>query len=206
MSELCTPLTLLTLINQPDYELTIRTKIRYTSELASGLAYLHSQGLAHLDVKPANALLTYQGHLKLADFGCCTRTDEDKDPVLGTVGYQAPEVLRGEAPTSYSDVFSLGVTIWHLLTRSHPYQGIHPHVVLYQVVHLGHRPPDHHQDLWSAKSSLETLLQHLAEMCWGEEPQQRPSSTTLCRTLTAMLLCSPGTQETYSLVSKLLNL
>lgn len=53
--------------------------------------------------------------------------------VLGTVRYQAPEVLRGGVGGSHSDVFSLGVTIWHLLTRSLPYQGLHPHIVIYQA-------------------------------------------------------------------------
>lgn len=53
--------------------------------------------------------------------------------VLGTVRYQAPEVLRGEAGGSHSDVFSLGVTTWHLLTRTLPYDGLHPHIVIYQV-------------------------------------------------------------------------
>ena len=53
--------------------------------------------------------------------------------VLGTVRYQAPEVLRGEVGGSHSDVFSLGVTTWHLLTRTLPYHGLHPHIVIYQV-------------------------------------------------------------------------
>ncbi|XP_069167543.1 proto-oncogene serine/threonine-protein kinase mos-like [Procambarus clarkii] len=165
---------------------------RYTSELASGLAYLHSHDLVHLDVKPANALLTRHGHLKLADFGCCARIDNDEDPVLGTVVYQAPEVLRGGAAGPHSDVFSLGVTIWHMLTRSTPYQGIHPHVVLFQVVHLRHRPTDHHpQESTHTTTTLEALLWHLARSCWAEEPEDRPAVSDLCRTLNAMIMLSP---------------
>lgn len=53
--------------------------------------------------------------------------------MLGTVRYQAPEVLRGDVGGSHSDVFSLGVTTWHLLTRTLPYHGLHPHIVIYQV-------------------------------------------------------------------------
>ena len=53
--------------------------------------------------------------------------------VLGTVYYQAPEVLRGKGYSDRSDIFSLGVTAWHLLTLTQPFHGLHPHVVLYQV-------------------------------------------------------------------------
>ncbi|KAK7058699.1 hypothetical protein SK128_009165, partial [Halocaridina rubra] len=88
----------------------------------------------HLDVKPANVLVTRDGHLRLADYGCCSPLDEDitDQHVLGTVSYQAPEVLRGKGGSDRSDVFSLGVTMWHLLTLVPPYHGLHPHVVLYK--------------------------------------------------------------------------
>ncbi|XP_071539086.1 uncharacterized protein [Panulirus ornatus] len=184
VSELCTPHTLLTLINDPSLNLSASVKVRYTCHLARGLSYLHSQGLAHLDVKPANALLTSLGHLKLTDFGCCTRLGQADDPVLGTVGYQAPEVLRGEVGGTYSDMFSLGVTIWHLLTRTSPYQGLHPHVIIYQVARLRHRPTDHQQREDCAPSTtLEALLLRLAERCWAENPQDRPSAKAVCSIL-----------------------
>ncbi|XP_042892630.1 serine/threonine-protein kinase RIM15-like [Penaeus japonicus] len=132
VSELCTPRTLLTLINDPAITLHARDKVRYIRELASGLTYLHAQGIVHRDVKPANALLDSRGRTRLTDFGCSSRPGQDEVAVIGTVPYQAPEVLRGGMGCSRSDVFSLGVTTWHLLTRHAPFEGLHHHVVLYQ--------------------------------------------------------------------------
>lgn len=79
--------------------------------------------------------------------------------MLGTVRYQAPEVLRGGVGGSHSDVFSLGVTIWHLLTRSLPYEGLHPHIVIYQAS----------AELWCVHSVM-TLISNL-QISGGSEKQ-----------------------------------
>lgn len=63
---------------------------RFSQELANGLAFLHTHGLVHLDVKPANVLLTHQFRLKLSDFGCCTQVNRIGNPVcvvISDVGY-----------------------------------------------------------------------------------------------------------------------
>ncbi|XP_064113120.1 uncharacterized protein LOC135219892 isoform X2 [Macrobrachium nipponense] len=158
VNELCAPHTLLTLINDPNIILTARDKVRFIGEIANGLAYLHSQDIVHLDVKPANTLLSQTGHVKLADFGCCTKLyAERNEHVLGTINYQAPEVLRGKEITDRCDVFSLGITAWHLLTQVMPFQGTHPHVIIYQVTKLFHRPVDHFPVLINSYTLLEQL-------------------------------------------------
>ncbi|XP_050735809.1 uncharacterized protein LOC127008168 isoform X2 [Eriocheir sinensis] len=190
VSELCLPHTLLTLINDTSLTLTSEMRVRYMLDVSRGLAHLHAHGLAHRDLKPGNVLLTHSGHLKIADFGCCARLGlQDDDIVLGTVRYQAPEVLRGGVGGSHSDVFSLGVTIWHLLTRSLPYQGLHPHIVIYQVAYLNHRPPDH-QLHPGPRTFLDAVLWRLAHTCWSEEHTLRPTAAALCRNLTLLHLAS----------------
>ncbi|XP_069970153.1 serine/threonine-protein kinase mos-like [Penaeus vannamei] len=188
VSELCTPRTLLSLINDTGIALVAREKVRYIQELASGLTYLHAQGIVHRDVKPANALLDTGGRLRLADFGCSSGPGRDEVAVIGTVPYQAPEVLRGGMGCGRSDIFSLGVTAWHLITRRAPFEGLHHHVVLYQVTCLHHRPP-HHIPLSPSPSLLEVLLARLASRCWAEEPKERPDALTLVSILGA-LSCS----------------
>ncbi|XP_066988080.1 uncharacterized protein [Macrobrachium rosenbergii] len=193
VNELCAPYTLLTLINDPSIILSARDKVRFIGEIANGLTYLHSQNIVHLDVKPANTLLSQTGHVKLADFGCCADLCAEKNElVLGTINYQAPEVLRGEEITDRCDVFSLGITAWHLLTQVMPFQGIHPHVIIYQVTKLFHRPVDHFPILISSYTLLEQLLNGIAERCWAEDPEQRPSASVLSANLTA-LYHSPAT-------------
>ncbi|XP_068216774.1 uncharacterized protein [Palaemon carinicauda] len=193
VSELCTPYTLLTLIHEPNIMLTARDKVRFIGEIANGLSYLHSQNLVHLDVKPANVLLAHTGHVKLADFGCCLELyGERNEHVLGTINYQAPEVLRRKEITDRSDVFALGVTAWHLLTQVVPFQGIHPHVIIYKVTKLLHRPVDHFPVHVSSYTLLEQLLNSIAVRCWAEDPKQRPSASVVSANLAALYL-SPAT-------------
>ncbi|KAK4303665.1 hypothetical protein Pmani_024335 [Petrolisthes manimaculis] len=98
VSELCTTLTLLTLINDTSHSITTSTKIRFTHELAKGLSFLHNEGLVHLDVKPANVLLTRHFHLKLADFGCCSAEVINTKPVSCYATHATPLLLHQTSP------------------------------------------------------------------------------------------------------------
>lgn len=107
-----------------------RTVVRIYRELCEALAFLHEQGVVHRDVKLENVLVDSSGHLHLADFGISRIFDEDfrhqiamtttsggdKVPIMGSVGYLAPEVKRGEPATPASDAWALGVLVFRLLT------------------------------------------------------------------------------------------
>lgn len=60
--------------------------------------------------------------------------------MIGTIAYQAPEILQGSVGCAKSDVFSFGVTMWHVLHRTQPYEGLHPHVIAYNVTRVNLRP------------------------------------------------------------------
>jgi serine/threonine-protein kinase len=108
--------------------------VQWFSELCRALAYIHSQGVVHRDIKLNNILLAPERHVYLSDFGISKirdekfRTDVDvtrtfvtgaatgEKIVMGTAGYMAPEVLRGEEVTPAADVYSLGVVFFKLLT------------------------------------------------------------------------------------------
>ncbi|XP_047741237.1 uncharacterized protein LOC108671859 isoform X2 [Hyalella azteca] len=195
ISELCSPTNLHTLVHSTA-ELTIKQKLRFLGELASGVTFLHEQGFVHRDVKPANAFLTYGGTIKLGDFGCCGDLSGDMSPVIGTIAYQAPEILQGESGSEKSDVFSLGVTMWHVLHRTVPYCGIHPHVIAYNVTRTGMRPDApwplerNSEDTSHCKKLdlLETMLTMLARKCWHQQSSERLSTTSVCRSLAILYL------------------
>ena len=99
---------------------------RIVAQVASALDAAHAHGLVHRDVKPANVLVTPEDHAYLTDFGLTKQLKSDPEATrtgltLGTLDYIAPEQIRGEAIGSYTDVYSLGCMLTHLLTGEVPF-------------------------------------------------------------------------------------
>lgn len=101
---------------------------RIAEALLEGLACLHREDIVHRDVKPSNVLFDAAGVPKLADFGTLSAMDEAGDLTatnltVGTPAYMSPEQVRGEEPAPQSDLYSLGVTLYHLLVGKRPFEG-----------------------------------------------------------------------------------
>ncbi|XP_017269535.1 proto-oncogene serine/threonine-protein kinase mos [Kryptolebias marmoratus] len=162
---------------------------RYSADIAAGLRFLHSHGLVHLDIKPANVLLSSAGVCKIADFGCSIKLDRDCEVssmgphvshVCGTYTHRAPELLRGQQVSPKADIFSFGITLWQLLTREPPYAGDRQHVQ-YAVVAQHLRPSlrDHPVFLSEQGRRCAALLGR----CWSAEARCRPSAQDLLNLL-----------------------
>ncbi len=93
-------------------------------DLCRALAAVHAAGLVHGDVKAQNVVREQGGRIVLMDFGAGRAQGADVAGVAGTPMYLAPEVLAGEPPTIQSDLYSLGVLLFHVLTRAYPYAGV----------------------------------------------------------------------------------
>ena len=125
------------LLARNDHKLPPEVALQVTLELAEALDCAHGQGVVHRDLKPSNILVTEDGHVKIADFGVAklnlaTRTLAGR--TLGTPAYMSPEQLNDEAVDGRSDLFSLGVVLYTILTGYRPFQGNSAMTVAYKVV------------------------------------------------------------------------
>ncbi len=117
-------------------KLTPLRALQLAEEVASALDYAHSQGVTHRDIKPGNILLTEDGHAKIADFGIAKLNLAHftiPGKVLGTPAYMAPEQLSGEGADGRSDLFSLGVILYAMVTGHSPFQGNSATTVCFKV-------------------------------------------------------------------------
>ena len=150
------------------------------SGVAAGLAHAHERGVIHRDIKPHNILLDENGRPKLTDFGIARALDATyatrTGSYLGTALYSAPEQLRGEGVTPKSDIYSLGVTLYHAATGQVPFTGT-PIEVASQHVSREPTPPRQLND--AVSESLEALILE----CLRKDPASRPTADEVRRGL-----------------------
>jgi serine/threonine-protein kinase len=113
--------------------------IGLVSQVASALDYAHSRGVVHRDVKPANLILYGDDKVKITDFGIAKLADTDithSGALLGTPSYMSPEQAMGEKLDGRSDIFSLGVVAFEMLSGQQPFPGPNVTSILYKLVHV----------------------------------------------------------------------
>ncbi len=133
--------------------------IAIVSQLASGLSKAHDKGILHRDIKPGNVLMGDDGQAKLADFGLATLAGQTKITKTGTTS-------AGEVDQR-SDIFSLGVVLYELLTGSTPFQADHEAAVLYRIMHSDPPPLSNYSDDFPEK------LQHVIDMALQKVAKER---------------------------------
>lgn len=163
--------------------------IRYSADIACALQHLHAHGIVHLDLKPANVLVSEEGVCKLADFGCSFKLAGKSDTtrlseIGGTFTHRAPELLKGEEVSPRVDVYSFGITMWQLLTREPPYDGDRQYI-LYAVVAYNLRPALS-RDVFMG-SSVGQACQNLISRCWVSDASIRPTADQIVTELSMIL-------------------
>ena len=115
---------------------------RIASQVVEALALAHGRGIVHRDIKPHNVLLSASGEAKVGDFGIAraatSRTMTETNLLLGTAAYMSPEHVRGERVGPQSDLYSLGVVLYEMLTGELPYKADNP--IATAVKHLDEAP------------------------------------------------------------------
>lgn len=119
-----------------DKKFELPRALQIAQEIAEALDYAHAQGVTHRDIKPGNILITQDGHAKIADFGIAKLNLAHftiPGRVMGTPAYMAPEQLSGEGADGRSDLFSLGVILYLMVTGHSPFQGNSATTVCFKV-------------------------------------------------------------------------
>jgi serine/threonine protein kinase len=158
------------LLSEKDRKLPLETALVLTEELAEALDHAHAQGVVHRDMKPANILMTNEGHAKIADFGIAKLNLAQvtlPGRALGTPAYMSPEQLEGEPVDGRSDLFSLGAILYRMLTGYGPFQGDSATTVSFKVVN---RDP---LRTTSFDSSLPPGLDAVVARVMAKDPAQR---------------------------------
>lgn len=166
--------------------LPLGERLRILAQLADALAYAHGQGVLHRDIKPSNVRVLPGGRVKVMDFGIAhllesTATLTESGLAAGTVAYMSPEQIRGEALDARSDLYSLGVVAYELLTYRCPLEAESGPALMYRVLQ---QAPDPLRRLWpECPPALATAI----DRCLAKKPEDRPrSAAELVRVLEAV--------------------
>ena len=127
--------------------LAIRKCLDVVVQVCDALDYAHSRGIVHRDIKPANIMILKNGLVKVTDFGIAraTATSKTRTGVIkGTPYYMSPEQISGMRVDGRSDIFSLGVVFYQLMSGELPFGGENLAAIMYQITSVPHDPPTKH--------------------------------------------------------------
>ncbi|MHB8648912.1 MAG: protein kinase domain-containing protein [Gaiellaceae bacterium] len=165
--------------------LPARRAVELAATIADALGFAHENGLVHRDVKPQNVLIGDDGETKVTDFGIARSLDVEHGvtqtgTVLGTSNYLSPEQAGGKQVTAATDVYSLGVVLYELLTGEVPFPG--ENFVAVAMKHINDPPPD----LTEKRPDLPLRLVAAAERALAKDPARRfPSMDAFAHELRA---------------------
>jgi tetratricopeptide (TPR) repeat protein/TolB-like protein len=156
--------------------LSIDETLTIAIQAAEGLAQAHEHGIVHRDIKPANVMLTADGTPKIVDFGIATLLGRphagDAGEIAGTVSYMSPEQARGDALDQRTDIWSLGVTMYEMLTGRLPFLGEAEQPLLQAIVHQD--PPP----LESLRTGVPASLAAIVAKCLRKRRDERYQHAT----------------------------
>jgi serine/threonine protein kinase len=151
--------------------LPVEEAIDIAIQIAQGLAKAHEKEIVHRDIKPANIMLTKEGVVKVLDFGLAKLSTQTKltkeSTTLGTVSYMSPEQAKGDAVDYRTDIWSLGVIIYEMLTGQLPFQGEYESAVIYSIMN------DTQEPVTGLRTGVPMELERIINKCLNKNPSDR---------------------------------
>ncbi len=149
----------------------LRDCVNYACQVLSALSYAHARGVVHRDIKPPNMMLTPSGVVKLMDFGIAkVKVDHRLTQTGKTVGslfYMSPEQIRGGEIDARSDLYSLGISLYEMVTGRKPFEGDSDYSIMAAHLQQMPRPPVHFD------SSMPSALNDIIMISLSKDPEQR---------------------------------
>ncbi|MCU1436702.1 MAG: protein kinase [Pseudarthrobacter sp.] len=147
-----------------------RLALALIDPVVEGLGEAHAAGLIHRDVKPENVLIADNGRIKIGDFGLAraVTTSTSTGTLIGTIGYLSPELVLGKPADARSDIYSVGIMLYEMLTGRQPYDGEVPIQVAYKHVNETVGPPS------ALVPGLAAEMDELVQWCTANDPENRP--------------------------------
>lgn len=151
-------------------ELNYRIIAEITKQVCSALEYAHGSGIVHRDIKPANIMVMDSFQVKVMDFGIAhfqSSSMTQTGVAMGTPSYISPELLQGHEVTPATDIYSLGVVLYELLTRRKPFTAENISSLVYKIVHEQPEAPT------SLDPKIPSLFDHIIKKSLAKKPQDR---------------------------------
>jgi len=146
----------------------IEEAVDYTIQIAKGLQEAHQSGIIHRDIKPANIIITNKGEAKVLDFGLAKLKGQTKltksGSTAGTVAYMSPEQAKGDEVDHRTDIFSLGVMLYEMISGELPFKGDYDQAVVYSILNEKPEP---------LNIEIPDALKSIIEKCLEKNPSDR---------------------------------
>ena len=154
----------------PETLLPLEDVVEIVFKCCDALEYAHGQGLVHRDIKPANLLCTGGTEIKISDFGTALLSDSELTQIVDTVGtpsYMSPEQIAGGEITPQTDIYSLGVVMYQLLTGKLPFTGTNQYELIQKITKGAPVP------LESLRSDIPMGIRNIVYRCMEKDPVNR---------------------------------